>query len=435
MTSPSSDTPIAPSAERILTMNTHPLPTASQLLFSHRSDFPSLQREVHGRPLVYFDGPGGTQIPRQVIDAIVHYYTTCNSNTHGCFITTHESDKLLEETRHTIATYLGARGPQCISLGANMTTLNYSLSHAIARSLKPGDEVLITQLDHEANRGPWLMLQERDVVVKEVLLMKDGTLDHDDMRTKIGPKTRLVAIGMASNALGTVNNIALARELTSKVGAWLMVDAVHYAPHFSIDVEALGVDFLICSAYKFYGPHVGILYSREGMLDQLSPDHLRTQDQAAPYNIETGTLNHAAIAGVKAAIEYIASIGSGTDLRSRIVSAMSLIGNHERALASTLYDGLIRLPGVTIYGQPFGTAQRAPTLSFTIGLLRAEDVCTQLGERGFCTWDGHFYALRTIEVLGLLDRGGVTRVGISLYNTAGEISALLDELRSLASST
>ncbi len=434
MTSRSSDTPVPPPAERILTMNTHPLPAASQLLFSHRADFPSLQREVHGRPLVFFDGPGGTQIPRQVIDAIVHYYTTCNSNTHGCFITTQESDKLLEETRHTIATYLGARGPHCISLGANMTTLNYSLSHAIARSLKPGDEVLITQLDHEANRGPWLMLQERDVVVKEVLLMKDGTLDHDDMRTKIGPKTRLVAIGMASNALGTVNNIALARELTSKVGAWLMVDAVHYAPHFSIDVEALGVDFLICSAYKFYGPHVGILYSREGMLDQLSPDHLRTQDQAAPFRIETGTLNHAAIAGVKAAIEYIASIGSGTDLRSRIVSAMSLIGNHERALASTLYDGLIRLRGVTIYGQPFGTAQRAPTLSFTIGSLRAEDICTLLGERGFCTWDGHFYALRAIEVLGLLDRGGVTRVGISLYNTADEISALLDELRSIASS-
>ena len=407
-------------------------PVASQTLFAHRPDFPSLQREFRGRPLVYFDGPGGTQIPRQVIDAIVHYYTTCNSNTHGSFITVQESDRLLEETRRAIATFLGAQGPQCISLGANMTTLNYSLSHAIGRSLKEGDEIVITQLDHEANRGPWLMLKERGIVVREVILKKDGTLDYDDMRSKISPKTRLVAIGLASNALGTVNNFAMARELSAKVGAWLMLDAVHYAPHFCIDVKALDVDFLICSAYKFYGPHVGILYTREGLLDQLEPDRLRTQDQIAPYKIETGTLNHAAIAGVKAAVEYIAAIGSGTDLRSRIVSAMSLIGSHERFLASTLYDGLMGLPAVTIYGQPFGTAQRAPTISFTIGSHRAEEICTRLGDKGFCTWDGHFYALRAIEVLGLLDRGGVTRVGVSLYNTMDEITRLLDELKHIA---
>jgi len=408
-------------------------PVAFQTLLARRPDFPSLQREFHGHPLVYFDGPGGTQVPRQVIDAIVHYYTTCNSNTHGCFITTQESDRILEETRQAVATFLGARGPQCISLGANMTTLNYSLSHAIGRSFKEGDEVVITQLDHEANRGPWLMLKERGIVVREVVLKKDGALDYDDMRSKIGAKTRLLAIGLASNALGTVNNIALARELTSKVGAWLMLDAVHYAPHFCIDVGALDADFLICSAYKFYGPHVGILYCREGLLDQLEPDRLRTQDQAAPYKIETGTLNHAAIAGVKAAVEYIASIGSGQDLRSKIIAAMNLIGSHEMFLASTLYEGLTRLPGVTIYGQPFGTAQRAPTISFTIGSQRAEEVCTRLGDRGFCTWDGHFYALRAIEVLGLLDRGGVTRVGVSLYNTIDEISRLLDEVKLVAS--
>ncbi len=415
-------------------MSSRVLPAASQLLFTHRSDFPSLQREFHGRPLVYFDGPGGTQVPRQVIDAIVHYYKTCNSNTHGSFITTQESDRLLEESRHAIAAFLGARGPQCISLGANMTTLNYSLSHAIGRSLKEGDEVVITQLDHEANRGPWLMLKERGIIVREVILKQDGTLDYDDMRSKIGSKTRLLAIGLASNALGTVNNIAVARELTSKVCAWLVLDAVHYAPHFCTDVEALDVDFLICSAYKFYGPHVGILYSREGALDHLEPDRLRTQDQAAPYKIETGTLNHAAIAGVKAAVEYIAALGSGPDLRSRIVSAMDLIGSHERSLATALYDGLARLPGVTIYGQPFGTARRAPTISFTIDSQRAEEICTQLGDRGFCTWDGHFYALRAIEVLGLLQRGGVTRVGVSLYNTMEEISRLLDELKLVAAS-
>ena len=367
-----------------------------------------------------------------MIDSVVQYYTTCNSNTHGCFITTQESDAILAETRQTIATFLGARGPQCISLGANMTTLNYSLGHAVGRSLKPGDEILITQLDHEANRGPWLMLREKGIVVHEVLLKTDGTLDYDDMRSKVGPRTRLLAIGMASNALGTVNNIAIARDLTSRVGAMLMLDAVHYAPHFSIDVEALGADFLVCSAYKFYGPHVGILYSREGLLDTLETDRLRTQEQSGPYKIETGTLNHAAIAGVKAAIEYIGTIGAGADLRARLVDAMKIIGEHERFLASTFYDGLSRLQGVTTYGQPFGSGQRAPTISFTLGTHRAEDICRRLGERGFCTWDGHFYALRAIEVLGLLDRGGVTRVGMSLYNRIEEVTQLLEELRQIA---
>jgi selenocysteine lyase/cysteine desulfurase len=318
---------------------------------------------------------------------------------------------LLQETRRVIATFLGAKDLNCVSLGANMTTLNFSLSKALGRTMKPGDEVVITQLDHEANRGPWLSLEERGIVIREVALRRDGTLDENDLRAKIGPKTRLLALGLASNALGTVNNVALARELTSKVGAWLLVDAVHYAPHFSLDVRALNVDFLLCSAYKFYGPHVGILYCREGLLDQLEPDRLRTQDQSAPYKIETGTLNHAAIVGVKAAIEYIAALASGPDLRSKIVSAMKLI---------------------TIYGQPFGSALRAPTISFTIESKTAEEVCTRLGEKGFCTWDGHFYALRAIEALGLLERGGVTRVGISLYNTMDEVSKLLHEIARIA---
>jgi cysteine desulfurase family protein (TIGR01976 family) len=404
----------------------------SQALAGHRSDFPSLGRTFRDRPLTYFDGPAGTQMPQLVIDSISSYYATCNSNTHGCFVTTRESDLLLQETRRVIATFLGAKHLNCISLGANMTTLNFSLSKAIGRALKPGDEVVITQLDHEANRGPWLTLEERGVVVREVALQLDGTLDYDDMKAKIGPRTRLLALGLASNALGTVNNVALARELTSKVGAWLLVDAVHYAPHFSIDVQAMDVDFLLCSAYKFYGPHVGILYCRDGLLDQLEPDRLRTQDQVAPYKIETGTLNHAAIVGVKAAIEYIASLASGPDLRSKIVSAMKLIGAHERTLASAFHDGLISIDGIKIYGQPFSAALRAPTVSFTLRSNTAEEVCTRLAERGFCTWDGHFYALRAIEVMGLLERGGVTRVGISMYNTMEEVSSLLEQLKRIA---
>jgi len=406
--------------------------TASQILSGHRSDFPSLERTFRDHPLTYFDGPAGTQMPRQVIDSITSYYTTCNSNTHGCFVTTRESDLLLQETRRVIATFLGAKDLNCISLGANMTTLNFSLSRAIGRALKAGDEVVITQLDHEANRGPWLTLKERGIVVHEVALKQDGTLDFNDMQAKIGPKTRLLALGLASNLLGTVNNVALARELTSKVGAWLLVDAVHYAPHFSIDVQAMDVDFLLCSAYKFYGPHVGILYCREGLLDQLEPDRLRTQDPSAPYKIETGTLNHAAIVGIKAAIEYIAALASGPDLRSKIVAAMKLVGQHERRLASELYDGLTSINGITVYGQPFSSALRAPTISFTVKSKGAEEVCSRLGERGFCTWDGHFYALRAIEVLGLFERGGVTRVGISMYNTTEEVANLLAEVKRIA---
>jgi cysteine desulfurase family protein (TIGR01976 family) len=408
------------------------LPTKFKTFPRRRADFPSLKRTYNRVRLAYLDGPAGTQVPKHVIDAVVHYYTTCNSNTHGCFVTTRETDRLLEETRQVIATFLGTKSSRTISLGANMTTLTYSLSKAIARWLKPRDEILITQLDHEANRGPWLALGEHGIVVREVLMKSDGTLDYDDMRAKATSRTRLIALGGASNALGTVNNLVLAREIASSVGAWLLVDAVHYAPHFRIDVEALDADFLLCSAYKFYGPHVGILYAREGLLDELEPDRLRTQDQIAPYKIETGTLNHAAIAGVKAAIEYIASFGTGADLRSQVVSGLQLIAEYEHHLATALYRGLSAIPEVTIYGPNLDSPQRAPTISFTLAGKTAQEVCTRLGECGICAWDGHFYAIRPIEVLGLLERGGVTRVGISLYNIEEEISRLLREIKQMA---
>jgi len=397
-----------------------------------RADFPSLRRLHHGQPLTYFDGPGGTQVPQSVIDAVSSYYTICNSNTHGCFITTRESDAMIQSTREHLATFFNAPSTRCISFGANMTTLNFSLSKAIGHSLSEGDEVVITQLDHEANRGPWLTLKEQGIVVREVALKMDGTLDYDDMAAKINKRTRLLAMGLASNALGTVNDVARARELTAKVGAWLLLDAVHFAPHFSIDVLALDTDFLLCSAYKFYGPHVGILYSREGLLDQLEPDRLVTQDPQAPFRIETGTLNHAAIAGVRAAIEYLASLGAGQNLRPQLVSAFRTIGEHERSLARQLYEGLSGIPGIAIYGQPFGSHPRAPTISFTTRSKRAEEVCTALGEKGFCTWDGHFYALRAIEALGLLEQGGVTRVGISLYSTQDEVAHLIQEMKLIA---
>jgi cysteine desulfurase family protein (TIGR01976 family) len=396
-----------------------------------RAEFPSLERRQNGRPVAYLDGPAGTQVPRSVIEAIGGYYRRSNANTHGMFITTRETDQLLLEARSTVATFLGAAGPETISFGANMTTLNFALSHAVRRRLRPGDEVVITQLDHEANRGPWLSLQEHGIIVREVVLRPDGVLDEENLRESVTGKTRLLAMGMASNALGTVNNIALARRVTKAVGAWLVLDAVHFAPHFSVDVSALDPDVLLCSAYKFYGPHIGILYARPGLLASLEPDRLRTVDQRAPYRIETGTLNHAAIAGVKAAVEFIASFGRGDDLRGRLVDAMQTIGRHEREVATRLYEGLRSLPGVTVVGPSFGDALRAPTVSFTVDGWRPEDVCTALSDEGVFAWDGHFYAVRAIEVLGLEPRGGVTRVGVVLYNTGEEVDRVIEVVRGL----
>ena len=392
-----------------------------------RELFPALSRAHKGHSFIYLDGPGGTQVPQAVIDKISGYYKHSNANTHGAFASSRETDTVVHNARKDMAVFLGAEGPDTISFGQNMTSLNYSLARAIVRILQPGDEVLITQLDHEGNRGPWLMMREFGIIVREVAMLQDGSLDYRDLQEKIGEKTRLVAVGMASNALGTVNDIKRIRQLAYENNAWLLVDAVHYAPHFSIDVQALGCDFLLCSAYKFYGPHVGVLYSRPGLLDRLMPDRLITTDQHAPYSIETGTLNHAALAGVSAAVAFIASLGEGATLREKLLDAFRSIGKHERNLAGKLYQGLKALPGVKVYGLPFKSdIQRAPTLSFTIAGISAADVCRILAEKNICAWDGHFYALRAIQLLGLLERGGVIRMGVSIYNNEEEIEQVIE---------
>jgi cysteine desulfurase family protein (TIGR01976 family) len=354
------------------------------------------------------------------------YYKTSNSNTHGAFITTQETDALMHAMRQTVADFLGAESSTSISVGQNMTTLNFALARGIGRILQPGDEILITQLDHEANRGPWLSLRERGIVVREINLLESGVLDYEDFEKKINHRTRLVAMGMSSNALGTVNNFELVRKLTYKYNAWLLLDAVHYAPHYAIDVQQLGCDFLLCSAYKFYGPHVGILYSKPGLLDQIPTDHLRTAGQTAPDKIETGTLNHAAMAGVIAAVEWIAQQGTGNTMREKIVSAYQAIGEHEHKLVSKLFKGLNAIPDIQVIGQPIGSGKRAPTLSFTKEGMTPLDVCKRLAAENICAWDGHFYAIHAIEVLGLLEKGGVTRMGISVYNTEEEIEKVLN---------
>jgi cysteine desulfurase family protein (TIGR01976 family) len=397
-----------------------------------RRDFPSLSRTTaDGFPLAFLDGPAGTQVPEPVIEAMSAYYRTSNANTHGEFPTSRETDRLLHETREAAAAFLGAPSGREISFGQNMTTLTYSLSHALAREMAPGDEIVITQLDHEANRGPWLSLQERGMVIREVALRPDGRLDPEDLARQVTAKTRLVALGIASNALGTVTDATLARRLSREVGAWLLLDAVHYAAHLPLDVVALDADFLVCSAYKFYGPHVGILYTRPGLLDRLPTDRLRVQDEAGPSRIEMGTLNHAALIGVKAAVEYIASWGEGGSLRERIVSAMNGIAGWEHEVGAYYHDSVRRIPGVTVWGPDF-SGPRAPTVSITIDGVPAIDAARSLGRRGIQVWDGHFFAIRPVEALGLLERGGLLRTGIVMYNTREEVDRLLEGIAALA---
>ncbi len=398
--------------------------TANECLRARR-DFPALNRATSGPVLAYLDGPGGSQVPKSVIDAIADVYATCNVNTHGNFGPSQEVDRRMNAARAAVASFLGAKDATCISFGQNMTTLNYSLSNALVKTFKAGDEVLITQLDHEANRGPWLNLRERGVRVEEVCMLESGVLDTADMAAKITPRTRLLALGASSNALGTVNDIALARRLTKAVGALLVVDAVHYAPHFPVDVQALGVDFLLCSAYKFYGPHVGILYSRPGALDGLPTDRLSTQDTQVPYRIETGTLNHAAIAGVHAAIDFIASFGRGATLRDCVVDAMTSISRYEHSLAAYYHAHVRKIPGVRVWGPDFTSAARAPTVSITLKSHTPDQAASELGKQGICVWNGNFYAARAVEILGLEPTGGLLRTGISMYTTQAEVDHLL----------
>lgn len=400
-----------------------------------RRDFPALGRRHGGTALVFLDGPGGTQVPQAVIDAIAEFYATCNVNTHGEFPPSREVDRRMQAARAALAEFLGAPDERCISFGQNMTTLNFALSTAIGRTLAAGDEVLITQLDHEANRGPWLALRERGIVIEEVRLTEGGVLDVEDLRRKITARTKVFALGASSNALGTVNDLALARRLTHAVNALLVVDAVHYAPHFPLDVRALDVDFLLCSGYKFYGPHVGVLYSKPGALERLPTDRLRVQDPAAPYRIETGTLNHPAIDGLRAAVEYLARLGAGASLRERLVDAMSGISAYEHQLAASYYERVRRIPGVRVYGPDFSSRARAPTVSITLEGMSAREAARRLGAEGVCVWDGNFYAVRAVEVLGLAERGGLLRTGMSMYTTSADLERLLAGLERLAHAT
>ncbi len=410
---------------------------------SLRAEFPALQQKTGGRPLIFFDGPGGTQVHGSVIDAMRRYFVEANSNAHGAFLYSRRTDETTTAARRALADLVNASRPEEIVFGPNMTTLTFNLSRAVGRTLDPGDEIVVTRLDHDANIAPWVALQERGVVVHRADFKPDDcTLDMTSLEAAIGERTRLVAVGYASNAVGTINDVRRVVELAHAVGAWVYVDAVHYAPHGPIDVQALGVDFLVCSVYKFFGPHVGALYGRYELLDALPAYKVRPAGDAPPDKFETGTQSFEAQAGATAAVDYVASVGqrfggefaaafSGFEGRRRDLRAgLAAIRAYEQGLCKRLIAGLQHIPGLRIYGitDPARLDWRVPTVSFTLEGLRPNEIARRLDEANIFAWNGNFYALAVTERLGLEDDGGLLRIGLAHYNTAEEIDTLLGVL-------
>jgi cysteine desulfurase family protein (TIGR01976 family) len=399
-----------------------------------RRAFPALAREQDGRTVVYLDGPGGTQVPQSVIDAVSDYYRTMNANEGGAFVTSQLSDRMSADAHRAVADLLGAADAEEVKFGANMTTLTFHVGRSIAAALTPGDEIVVTTLDHEANVSTWrAAAADRGLVVRTVdIHTEDGTLDLDDLDTALGPRTKLVAVGYASNALGTINPVASIVERAHAVGAWTYVDAVHYAPHGPIDVQALGTDFLVCSAYKFFGPHLGALYGRSDVLERLPAYKVRP----AHDRFETGTPNLEGIAGTLAAVEYLADLGrtfgspDGADRRSAILAGMNTITEYERGLSARMLDGLeslgLEIWGITDRGR---LHERTPTFSVSADRVSPGELAEGLARAGIFAWSGDFYATGLIERLGRADKGGVLRLGLVHYNTADEIDRTIEELR------
>jgi cysteine desulfurase family protein (TIGR01976 family) len=412
-----------------------------------RKQFPALDLMVNGHKAAYFDGPGGTQVPQRVIDAMVDYLVRCNANAGGCFITSRNSDQVLSDARRALADFLNCDADE-VAFGHNMTTLNYQLAFALGREAGNRNEILITEIDHEANRGPWLALAERGFIIKEARFDPERCqLDLDDFRSKLSEKTCVAAFSYASNGIGTVSDVHQMVRMAHQVGALTVVDAVHFALHGAVDVRELDTDFLVCSAYKFFGPHIGVFYGRRDRFEKLPTYRLRVQSEQIPYRIETGTLNHEGIAGAGEAVEFIADLGekfgnpdhhSGdgekvSARRRRIVAGMKAMEDYEQPLAQKLIEALVKIDRVKIYGPPAGSP-RTSTVSFVIDGISSEIVASELGDKGLFVWDGHFYAARLVEILGLMESGGLVRVGLSPYNTEEEISRLVGEVQRIAKS-
>jgi cysteine desulfurase family protein (TIGR01976 family) len=406
-----------------------------------RAQFPSLKLAVNGHSAAFLDAPAGTQVPQRVIDAFREYFETSNANTVGQFLTSRRTDEMIAAARTAMADLFNCTSDE-VFFGPNMTTLTFALARGIGRDLKPGDEIVVTTLDHDGNVAPWRALEEIGAVIRQVDICEaDCTLDMNDLRRKITPRTKLVAAGYASNAVGTINPVDEIVRLAHEAGALAFIDAVHYAPHGLIDVCALGCDFLACSPYKFFGPHMGCIYGNRDLLLRFRPYKVRPAPAYLPDRWETGTQVHEGLAGVTAAIDYLADLGRHADpaaeyRRAALVIAYRVIRQHEMALAARMIAGLLKIPGVRFYGIADGPRfdGRCPTVAVRVKDLTPLDCARFLGDRGIFTWDGNYYALNLTERLGVEKTGGLLRIGLVHYNTAEEVDRLLAAMRELASS-
>jgi len=407
-----------------------------------RAQFPALAKSVNGHPAVFMDGPGGTQVPRHVIEAISDYLAHNNANSGGAFHTSHNTDAVIAEARSAMGDFLNCDADEIV-FGANMTTLTYAMSRAIGRDLGPGDEIVLTLLDHDANFSPWKALEEKGVVIRTVKFNEtDCTLDMQDLAAKISKRTRVVAVGYASNAVGTINDVDEVVRLARQAGALSYIDAVHYAPHGAIDVRALDCDFLVCSTYKFFGPHMGVLYGKREHLTRLRPYKVRPLTDKIPHCWEWGTLNHECIAGIKACVDYWEELGrraetrlaSSKTRRTAILSAHTAIHRHERQMTEKMIAGLLSIPGLKLYGisDPQRFENRCATFVVRVEGHTPLELATKLGERGIFTWDGNYYALNVSEQLDVERLGGFLRIGLVHYNTMEEVERLLGALREIA---
>ena len=404
-----------------------------------RSQFPALAQSINGHPAVFMDGPGGTQVPRHVIEAIADYLSRNNANTGGAYQTSRNTDAMIAGARSAMDDFLNCDADEIV-FGANMTTLTFAMSRAIGRELGSGDEIVLTLLDHDANFSPWKALEEKGVVIRTVNFNEaDCTLDMGDLASKIGKRTKLVAVGYASNAVGTINNVAEVVRLARQAGALSYIDAVHYAPHGPIDVRALDCDFLACSTYKFCGPHMGVLFGKREHLKRFVPYKVRPNSDNIPNCWEWGTLNHECIAGIKACVDYWEELGrralpEAKSRRTAILAAHEAVHDHERKMTEKMITGLLAIPGLKLYGitDPKRFDHRCATFVVRIEGHTPVELATKLGERGFFTWDGNYYALNLTEQLDVERLGGFLRIGLVHYNTMEEVKGLLAALHEIA---
>ncbi len=396
-----------------------------------RTQFPALERTHNGFPVAYFDGPGGTQVPRSVAAAMTDYLFHHNANTHWAYPTSIETDDIIEQSRQALADFLNA-SPHEIAFGQNMSSLTFHLSRALGRQWGAGDEIIVTELDHHANIDPWRALErDRGITIRVVPMdIESGTIDLQDLANLLSQRTKLVAIGAASNALGTISDVKRAAELAHQAGVLCFVDAVHYAPHNLVDVQDLDCDFLACSAYKFYGPHIGILYGKRHLLDLADFPKLRPAPNNSPDRVETGTQSHESIAGAAAAVDFLASLAEGASRRERLQTTFSTLHHRHLELLQRLWSGLAAINGIRLYGPP-PAAARTSTISFTLHGHTSEAIARALADQGVFVSNGDFYATTVAEKMGLAEDGFV-RVGCACYTTEDEIDRVIAGVQQMA---